>query len=54
MFLENKVSADGMSAGKGSALPSSIGSLYNYIKNVVQGDGGMFKLFYGLLQIFEN
>ncbi|KAI7800577.1 PHD finger protein 12 [Triplophysa rosa] len=36
---ENKVSPDGMSAGKGSALPTSIGSLYNYIKNVVQGDG---------------
>lgn len=38
MFLENKVSPDGMSVGKGSALPSSIGSLYNYIKN----DGGMY------------
>lgn len=35
---ENKVSPDLMSAGKGSTLPSSIGSLYSYIKNVVQGD----------------
>ncbi len=29
-----------MPAGKGSVLPSSIGSLYSYIKNVVQGDAG--------------
>ncbi|XP_016412538.1 PHD finger protein 12-like [Sinocyclocheilus rhinocerous] len=35
---ENKVSTDVMPAGKGSVLPSSIGSLYSYIKNVVQGD----------------
>ncbi|KTG40522.1 hypothetical protein cypCar_00002802 [Cyprinus carpio] len=35
---ENKVSPDVMPAGKGSVLPSSIGSLYSYIKNVVQGD----------------
>ncbi|XP_056119417.1 PHD finger protein 12 isoform X1 [Rhinichthys klamathensis goyatoka] len=35
---ENKVSPDAMSVGKGSTLPSSIGSLYSYIKNVVQGD----------------
>ncbi len=39
-FSENKVSADVMPAGKGSVLPSSIGSLYSYIKNVVQGDAG--------------
>ncbi|XP_051966783.1 PHD finger protein 12-like [Xyrauchen texanus] len=36
---ENKVSPDVMSVGKGSVLPSSIGSLYSYIKNAVQGDG---------------
>jgi len=29
-----------MSVGKGSTLPSSIGCLYSYIKNVVQGDAG--------------
>ncbi len=39
-FSENKVSVDVIPAGKGSVLPSSIGSLYSYIKNVVQGDKG--------------
>lgn len=36
---ESKINPDVMSAGNGSALPSSIGSLYSYIKNAVQGDG---------------
>ncbi|TRY64718.1 hypothetical protein DNTS_017751 [Danionella cerebrum] len=35
---ENKRDSDAVSSGKGSSLPSSIGSLYSYIKNTVHGD----------------